>query len=215
MSFLGRNTDQPDEPAADVATGARLIPRITIQAFCEHSQTAQLVEAAIHDRRMSKVALTVHNGGIEGAIETYKSNPTPNLILVETSLPAWNPSAHRQLSATGVASSTDTADQRAEVRRAGPPSAPHAAAAHHPRADLVDHAGRQDIEGHVGRRDCGDHRSDVAVGVGGRSDAEPLDGRPKPGGELPGDVVVDVEQFGLTDRLTIMLQTTGAPGGTE
>src|SRR5690606_2209195 len=47
---------------------------------------AQLVEAAIHDRRMSKVALTVHNGGIEGAIETYKSNPTPNLILVETSL---------------------------------------------------------------------------------------------------------------------------------
>lgn len=74
-----------DEPT-EVATGARLIPRITIQAFCEHSQTAQLVEAAIHDRRMSKVALTTHNGGLEAAIETYKSNPTPNLILVETSL---------------------------------------------------------------------------------------------------------------------------------
>ena len=87
MSFLNR--DEPpvaDEPA-EVATGARLIPRITIQAFCEHSQTAQLVEAAIHDRRMSKVALTTHNGGLEGAVETYSSNPTPNLILVETSLP--------------------------------------------------------------------------------------------------------------------------------
>ena len=35
---------------------------------------------------MSKVALTTHNGGIDGAVETYKSNPTPNLIIVETTL---------------------------------------------------------------------------------------------------------------------------------
>jgi pilus assembly protein CpaE len=88
MSFLGNQTRAAEEPAADVAMGARLIPRITIQAFCEHSQTAELIESAIHDRRMSKVALTTHNGGLDGAIETYKSNPTPNLILVETSLPA-------------------------------------------------------------------------------------------------------------------------------
>ncbi len=87
MSFLNKEPKAPEEPAADVATGARLIPRITIQAFCEHSQTAQLVEAAIHDRRMSKVALTTHNGGLEGAVETYKSNPTPNLIIIETTLP--------------------------------------------------------------------------------------------------------------------------------
>lgn len=87
MSFLGKEPRATEEPAADVAMGARLIPRITIQAFCEHSQTAQLIESAIHDRRMSKVALTTHNGGLEGAVETYRSNPTPNLILVETSLP--------------------------------------------------------------------------------------------------------------------------------
>lgn len=67
------------------ATGARLIPRITIQAFCEHSQTAELIESAVRDRRMSKVALTTRNGGIEGAIETFKANPTPNLIIVESS----------------------------------------------------------------------------------------------------------------------------------
>jgi pilus assembly protein CpaE len=99
MSFLSSTKPEPvEEPAADVATGARLIPRITIQAFCEHSQTAQLVEAAIHDRRMSKVALTTHNGGLEGAIETYKSNPTPNLIMVETSLqPAEIPGALARL----------------------------------------------------------------------------------------------------------------------
>ena len=45
-------------------------------------------KSAIHDRRMSKVALTTHNGGIDGAVETYKSNPTPNLIIVETSAAA-------------------------------------------------------------------------------------------------------------------------------
>ncbi|KQX35168.1 CtpF protein [Devosia sp. Root436] len=86
MSFLSSEPKKVEEPAADIASGARLIPRITIQAFCEHSQTAQLVESAIHDRRMSKVALTTHNGGIDGAVETYKSNPTPNLIIVETNL---------------------------------------------------------------------------------------------------------------------------------
>jgi pilus assembly protein CpaE len=86
MSFLSRDTAKAaEEPALDVAAGARLIPRITVQAFCEHSQTAELVESTVHDRRMSKVALTTHNGGIEGAIETYKTNPTPNLIMVETS----------------------------------------------------------------------------------------------------------------------------------
>lgn len=88
MSFLTPESGKADDAAAtEIAGGARLIPRITIQAFCEHSQTAQLVESAIHDRRMSKVALTTHNGGLDGAIETYKSNPTPNLILVETALP--------------------------------------------------------------------------------------------------------------------------------
>ncbi|MBI4921171.1 MAG: AAA family ATPase [Devosia nanyangense] len=88
MSFLtGKDAKPAEEPATEVATGARLLPRITIQAFCEHSQTAELVEAAAHDRRMSKVALTTHNGGLEGAVESYKSNPTPNLIIVETSLP--------------------------------------------------------------------------------------------------------------------------------
>jgi pilus assembly protein CpaE len=88
MSFLSPKDSKPaEEPVGEVATGARLLPRITIQAFCEHSQTAELVEAAVHDRRMSKVALTTHNGGLDGAIESYKSNPTPNLIMVETSLP--------------------------------------------------------------------------------------------------------------------------------
>ncbi len=99
-SFLTNNEPKKatEEAAAEVAGGARLVPRITIQAFCEHSQTAQLVESAVHDRRMSKVALTTHAGGLDAAIETFKSNPTPNLIIVETTLsPQDLPSALERL----------------------------------------------------------------------------------------------------------------------
>jgi pilus assembly protein CpaE len=90
MSFLDNDKSETvkDAPAGDAPAGARLVPRITIQAFCEQSQTAQMIEDAAHDRRMAKVALTTHNGGLEGAVETYRTNPTPNLIIVETTLPA-------------------------------------------------------------------------------------------------------------------------------
>ena len=77
---------QHPEPAA-TPNGIRIIPRITMQAFCENSQTAQMIESALNDRRMSKVALTTQNGSIQGAVETYRSNPTPNLIVIETMLP--------------------------------------------------------------------------------------------------------------------------------
>jgi pilus assembly protein CpaE len=89
MNFID-NDDRANasETPTETVSGARLIPRITIQAFCEHSQTAQVIEDTTHDRRMSKVALTTHNGGLEGAVETYRTNPTPNLIVVETTLPA-------------------------------------------------------------------------------------------------------------------------------
>ena len=40
---------------------------------------------------MSKVALTTHNGGLEGAIETYKANPTPNLSSSNDAADRGNP----------------------------------------------------------------------------------------------------------------------------
>ncbi|MEX0859889.1 MAG: AAA family ATPase [Cucumibacter sp.] len=91
MSDIDNDLESADgesaEPAAELTSGARLVPRITIQAFCQNSQTAQLVESAAQDRRMSKVALTTHNGGVDAAVETYKTNPTPNLVILETTLP--------------------------------------------------------------------------------------------------------------------------------
>ncbi|MGJ8527489.1 AAA family ATPase [Maritalea sp.] len=84
-------SDHNDDPSAQESApivGARLVPHITIQAFCENAKTAQMVEQAVGDRRMNKVALTTHNGGINAAIEIYRVNPTPNLVILESSLQA-------------------------------------------------------------------------------------------------------------------------------
>lgn len=78
-------SDVENTPEA-ASAGARMVPHITVQAFCENAQTAQMVENAMADRRMNKVALTTHNGGVNAAIEIYKVNPTPNLIVLESTL---------------------------------------------------------------------------------------------------------------------------------
>lgn len=66
---------------------ARPIPRISIQAFCEESDTAEAVQLAADDRRLSKAHVSVHMGGIEAAVVHYQESPTPNLIIIESSLP--------------------------------------------------------------------------------------------------------------------------------
>lgn len=66
---------------------ARPIPRISIQAFCENAPTAEIVRIAAEDRRLAKAHVNVHMGGIEAAVVHYQQNPTPNLIVIESSLP--------------------------------------------------------------------------------------------------------------------------------
>ena len=78
--------NDPNGAEGSNVAGTRMVPHITIQAFCENAKTAQMIENAVADRRMNKVALTTHNGGINAAIEIYKVNPTPNLIVLESTL---------------------------------------------------------------------------------------------------------------------------------
>ncbi|KAB2916089.1 MAG: CtpF protein [Hyphomicrobiaceae bacterium] len=66
---------------------ARPIPRISIQAFCEDAATAEVLQAASADRRLAKSHFSVHMGGAPAAVAHYQESPTPNLIIVETSLP--------------------------------------------------------------------------------------------------------------------------------
>lgn len=87
MSNLAYETQAlPDRSETDpgVVDALRPLPRISIQAFCETEGVARPIERAGEDRRMAKTHLKVHMGGIETAVEFYKTAPTPNLILLES-----------------------------------------------------------------------------------------------------------------------------------
>jgi pilus assembly protein CpaE len=66
---------------------ARPIPRISIQAFCEDAATAEVLQVAASDRRLAKSHVSVHMGGAPAAVAHYHESPTPNLIVIECSLP--------------------------------------------------------------------------------------------------------------------------------
>jgi pilus assembly protein CpaE len=79
---------KPDEAADAGAAGAgdhiAPVPRISIQAFCESSQSAAAVQAAGEDRRMAKAHLKIQMGGIAAAVEAYRNAPTPNVVVIES-----------------------------------------------------------------------------------------------------------------------------------
>ena len=60
------------------------VPRISVQAFCENQATFDIAKAASQDRRLAKAHMTVKMGGVEAAVETYHSMPTPNVIILES-----------------------------------------------------------------------------------------------------------------------------------
>jgi pilus assembly protein CpaE len=77
------------EEAADerISDRARPIPRISIQAFCERAEMADVVQVAAEDRRLIKTHVSVHMGGVQAAVAHYQESPTPNLIIIESTLP--------------------------------------------------------------------------------------------------------------------------------
>ena len=64
----------------------RPVPRISIHAFCEFPDTGAALQRAGADRRLSKAHLQVELGGIDAAVEHYRGQVTPNLLVVETKL---------------------------------------------------------------------------------------------------------------------------------
>ena len=84
VALPGEETVLPGQPAS---ARARPIPRISIQAFCENVAMAEILQITAEDRRLAKAHVSVHMGGIEAAVTHYQENPTPNLIIVESSLP--------------------------------------------------------------------------------------------------------------------------------
>ncbi|WP_075995400.1 AAA family ATPase [Salaquimonas pukyongi] len=75
-----------ESPAAGDLNKIQLVPRITVQAFCETEIVSQTIDMAARDRRMSRATVKVLNGGLASAVEYFQSAPTPNLIIIETRL---------------------------------------------------------------------------------------------------------------------------------
>jgi len=85
ISYARQNPEQQSDvtpsPADDHIAPS---PRVSVQAFCETVETAAAVRSAGEDRRLGKAHLTVQMGGVAGAIEVYRTVPTPNVIILET-----------------------------------------------------------------------------------------------------------------------------------
>lgn len=74
--------EQQNLTASDVC--ARPLPHINIQAFCEDQNTANILQQASQDRRLSKTHVSVQMGGLDAASDYYRDAPTPNLIIIES-----------------------------------------------------------------------------------------------------------------------------------
>jgi pilus assembly protein CpaE len=76
-----------NENAAQTAAYAQIAPapRISLQAFCESHEMATLIGEAAIDRRMEKAHVKVNMGGASAAVEAYRTSPTPNVIVIESS----------------------------------------------------------------------------------------------------------------------------------
>ncbi len=89
MNNLALDREPEFEPASEHEIAAiqemRPVPRISIQAFCETDSVSKPMERVMSDRRLARAHMRVERGGVSTAIEYYHSNPTPNLIVVETS----------------------------------------------------------------------------------------------------------------------------------
>ncbi len=75
---------QGETPQGDAVENAGVLPRISIQAFCETQAIADTLQQARTDRRASRTQMSVHMGGVAAAIEFYEEAPTPNIIILES-----------------------------------------------------------------------------------------------------------------------------------
>jgi pilus assembly protein CpaE len=76
----------PQVESFGAAPHERPVPRISIHAFCEFPDTVAALQRAGEDRRLAKAHLQVQLGGIDAAVEHYRGQITPNLLVVETKL---------------------------------------------------------------------------------------------------------------------------------
>lgn len=60
-------------------------PHIRLHAFCETQDVAAAMLRAVNDRRLSRATSDVSSGGIDAAIAYCRANPTPDVLILESS----------------------------------------------------------------------------------------------------------------------------------
>ena len=73
---------------AEAAFGESILPRITIHIFCVDAETAEMAGQAAADRRMERATVVTRMGGLAAAVEAYRNEATPSLVMVESADPA-------------------------------------------------------------------------------------------------------------------------------
>jgi pilus assembly protein CpaE len=106
QAAVQQSMPSPAETASERAVEALRVPAITLHAFCETPDLSSAMNAAVTDRRMSLTHATVQPGGIDAALELYRTTATPDLILFESQAPAAQ--LYVQLDALAELCSTST-----------------------------------------------------------------------------------------------------------
>jgi pilus assembly protein CpaE len=70
---------------AEPGGGDVMLPAISIKLFYEREETRGLLEVSAQDRRMGRATIECIPGGIPAAIAYMSENPTPNLLMIESS----------------------------------------------------------------------------------------------------------------------------------
>jgi pilus assembly protein CpaE len=72
----------------DQSGGDAMLPAISIKLFYEREETRALMQLCAADRRMGRATVQCIPGGIPAAVADLRANPTPNLLMVESSAQA-------------------------------------------------------------------------------------------------------------------------------
>ncbi len=75
-----------EEDMAAREGGEKVLPQISIHAFCDRQETAHCMNETTRDWRMKRTNVKIYMGGLASAIEFYHKENTPNLIMIESGM---------------------------------------------------------------------------------------------------------------------------------
>ena len=66
--------------------GEKVLPQISVHAFCNRQETAHCMNETTRDWRMKRTNVKIYMGGLTAAIEFYHKENTPSLIIIESGM---------------------------------------------------------------------------------------------------------------------------------